>query len=81
MNFYKKVRDQRLYNKTFIVNYIVRYVYFINTEDRSFLLYIKRNQVQYKAVTSLVTSDFLLDQVGLNHQIASTRYILGRALK
>ena len=39
----------------------------MNVEDRSFLPYINRNQVQYEAVISLVASDFLLDQVDLNH--------------
>lgn len=45
MNFNKKVRDQRLYNKAYIVNYTAEYVCFINAEDGNFLLYINRNQV------------------------------------
>lgn len=71
----------QLYNKAHIVNYTAGYVCFINAEDGNFLPYINRNQVQHKAVTSLVASNFLLDQVGLNHQMASTRYILSRAFK
>ena len=81
MNFYKKVRDQRLYNKAHIINYTVGYVCFMNVEDESFFPYINRNQVQHEAITSLIASDFLLDQISLNHQMASTCYILGHALE
>lgn len=80
-NFYEKVQDQRLYNKAHIINYTTGYVCFINTPDRSFLLYINRDQVQRKAVNSFAASDFLLDQVGLNHWASATRYILSCALE
>lgn len=81
MNFYKKVRDQRLYNKVYIVNYTAGYMCFINAEDGSSLPYINCNQVQHEAVTSLVANNSFLDQVSLNYRMASTRYILGRALE
>ena len=81
MNFYEKVRNERLYNKAHIVNYTIGYVCFMNADNGSFLPYINHNQVQHEAVTSFVASNFLLDQIGLNHQMASTYYILVRALE
>ena len=61
MNFYTKICDQSLYNKAYLVNYIIRYLYFINVIDESTLLYINSNQVEYKALSSLITNNFLLD--------------------
>ena len=82
MNFYEKVRDQRLYNRGHIVNYTAGYVYFMNMADRSPLPYLNGDQVQHKAFSSLVASDFLLeDQVKLNHQTATSCYIFGCALE
>ena len=43
VNFYKKIRDQHLYNKTHIVNYTAGFVCFMNAEDRSVLPYINHN--------------------------------------
>lgn len=40
MNFYKKVQDQRLYNKAHIVNYTAGYMCFMNAPDGSPLPYI-----------------------------------------
>lgn len=71
MNFYIKVCDQRLYNKAYLVNYIAGYMFFINAIDKSPLLYINNDQVQYKALNSLIPNNFLFDQVGLNYQIAT----------
>ncbi len=81
MNFYEKVRDQRLYNKAHIVNYTAGYVCFMNAADGSPLPHLNGNQVQREAFSSLVASDFLLDQVELNHRTAASRYIFGRALE
>ncbi len=81
MNFYKKVRDQRLYNKAHLVNYTAGYVCFMNAADGSTLPYINSDQVQYEALNSLIANDFLLDQVGLNHRAVATRFILGHALE
>ena len=68
INFYENIRDQRLYNKVHIVNYIAGYLCFINVADGSPLPYFNGDQVQCEAFSSFVTNDFLLeDQVELNH--------------
>lgn len=56
------------------------YVYFMNVENRSRLLYINSDQVQYKALNSLIADNFLLYHIGLNHQAATTWFILYRIL-
>ncbi len=45
INFYEKVKDQCLYNKAHIVNYIAGYVCFINAADESPLPYLNDNQL------------------------------------
>lgn len=67
MNFYEKVPDQSLHNKVYLVNFIVRYVYFINIENGSHFPYINSNQIQYKALNSLIANNFLRDQVSFNY--------------
>lgn len=79
INFYKKVCDQRLHNKAHIVNYTAEYVCFINAADGSPLPYINRDQVEPKAFNSLAASNFILDQVDINHRAATTWYILSCA--
>lgn len=81
INFYEKIGDQRLYNKAYLVNYIARYIYFMNVVDKSTLPYINSDQVQHKVFSNLIANNFLLDQVGLNYQAVTTRFILDHALK
>ncbi len=81
MNFYEKVRDRHLYNKAHIVNYTTGYVCFLNTADKSSLPYLNGDQVQHEACNSLIASDFLLNQVELNHQMTVSCYIFSCALE
>lgn len=80
MNFYKNVRDQRLYNKAHIVNYTAGYICFMNAPDGSSLPHISYENIDYDAVNSLTAKDFLLDKVRYNHHSTAMRYILGRTL-
>ncbi len=53
----------------------------MNAADRNPLPHLNDDQVQHEAFSSHVASNFLLDQVELNHQTAASRYIFGRALE
>ncbi len=81
MNLYKKIRDQCLYNKAHLVNYIAGYIYFINVANGSTFLNINSDQVQHEALRSLIADDFLLDQIDLNYQAATIWFILDHALE
>ncbi len=81
MNFYEKVREQCLYNKAHIVNYIAGYVCFMNAADESSLPCLNGDRVQHGAFSTIVASSFLLDQVELNHQTTTSRNIFDRALE
>lgn len=81
INFYKRVYNQRLHNKAYIVNYTTKYIYFINIIDGSPLLYINYDQVQYKVFNCLIASSFILDQINVNHQVLAICYILSCVLK
>lgn len=52
----------------------------MNTPDGSFLLHINRENVNYDAVNSLTTKDFLLDKIRYNHRSVAIHYILGYTL-
>lgn len=71
INFYEKIYDWCLYNKVYLVNYIAGYICFMNVVDASILLYINNHQVQHEALNSLIANNFLLNQVGLNHQVVA----------
>lgn len=60
-----------------MLNYMGKYVYFINIIDGSLFLYINSDQVQHKALSSLIANNFLFDQIESNHQATVTRFILG----
>ena len=81
MNFYKNVHDQRLYNKTHMVNFTAGYIYFINALNGSSFPHISHKNVNYDSINSLTAKDFLLDKVGYNHRSTTIRYILGRTLE
>lgn len=53
--FYKKVQNQRVYNKNHQIAYIIRYICFIKGQA-FFLHYI----INYEAVNKLISLDFLL---------------------
>lgn len=81
MSFYQNVRDQRLYNKAHIVDYIVEYICFMNTLDGSFFPYINYENVNYDIVNSLIAKNSLLDKMGYNHCSIAIYYILDYTLE
>lgn len=81
MNFYENVCNQGLYNKAYMVNYIAKYICFMNTLNASFFLYISCENVNYDAINSLTAKHFLLDKILYNHCSAAMRYILGCILE
>ncbi len=66
MNFYEYIRDQQLYNRSAIVNYTARYIYFMKTpeksrEDNTWLKhYIDLTEIDQKLVNTVVNEDFNL---------------------
>lgn len=55
INFYKKVQNQRFYNKNYQVIYNIYYIYFIKSQ-RFFFYHI----VNYEIVNKFILKDFLL---------------------
>ena len=75
INFYKKVQDQRIYNKYYQIAYTTGYICFMK-DKASFFCYI----IDYKAVNKLIPSDFLLTLAEFQHQTKATHYILSQVL-
>ena len=53
----------------------------MNAMDGSIFLYINSDQVQHEIVGSRIADNILLDQVGLNHQIVATWFMLDCVLE
>lgn len=58
IKFYKNFRNQYLYNKMYIVNYIEKYIYFIKIINGIFLLYISYEYVQYNTINNFIAINF-----------------------
>lgn len=73
MNFYKHVRDQRLYNWSIIINYAAGYIYFMKTleegkENNTWLeRYIDLTQINQKLANDVVSKDFNLIEMDHDH--------------
>ncbi|MCJ1342648.1 hypothetical protein MMC31_000835 [Peltigera leucophlebia] len=71
MNFYEKVREQRMYNQNHQVNYTAGYICFMKGNE-----YLYSSSVDYSAVNSFEPEDFLPDDSALKHHCESAQYIL-----
>ena len=73
MNFYEHVRDQRLHNRSAIINSTTRYIRFIKTpkegrKDNSWLeRYIDSTQINQRLVNDNVNNDFDFTQTDHDH--------------
>ncbi len=73
MNFYEYLRDQRLHNRSAIVNYTARYICFMKTpeegrEDDTWLeRYIDSTEIDRRLVNTIVNEDFDLTQMDHDH--------------
>lgn len=75
MNFYKNVRDQKIFNYSSFVNYIARYIYFIKISNNIKNLinswkteYIDNSQINKRLINQLKKHNFELKQTDKNHQ-------------
>lgn len=86
MNFYEHVRDQRLHNRSAIVNYTAGYICLMKTseegrEDDTWLeRYIDSTQIDRRLVNAITNEDFDLTQRDHDHRSAANRYILSEVL-
>ncbi len=86
MDFYENVQDQRLHNRSAIVNYTTRYICFMkplkgSREDDIWLEhYIDSDQIDQRLVNTLANKDFDLTQPNRDHRSATNRYILSEVL-
>ena len=75
INFYKKVQDQKVYNKNYQVVYITRYIYFMKHKNFFFCHF-----VNYKTVNKLTLLDFLFALLKFQYQTEVIYYILSQVL-
>ncbi len=86
MDFYENVRDQRLYNRSAIINYTVGYICVMkppesSREDDTWLeRYINSDQIDQRLVNTPANEDFDLTQPGRDHRSATNRYIFSEVL-
>lgn len=87
MNFYENARDQRIFNRSSLVNYTAGYICFMKTpnmmEDMADSWeeqYIDSNQVDQKLVNELTNEDFDLSEADFTHQSAAIRYTISDVL-
>ncbi len=86
MNFYEHVWDQRLHNRSAIVNYTAGYICFMKTpeegrEDNTWLeRYINSTKIDRRLVNTVVNKDFDLTQTDHDHRSAANRYIFSEVL-
>lgn len=83
MNFYENVRNQRLFNCSFLLNYIVGYICFMKTNhciedgtDSWEEQYIDDSQIDWKLINELRNKDFDLTQADQDHCSEAIRYII-----
>ena len=80
MNFYKNVYNQRLHNRSTLLNYTTRYIYFIKTNciednvDSWEKQYIDDNQIDWKLINELINKDFDHTQVNQDFYLAIICY-------
>lgn len=73
INFYEHVWDQRLHNRSAIINYTAGYIYFIKTleegrENDTWLeRYINLTQIDRRLINDVVNKDFNLIQMDHNY--------------
>ncbi len=86
MNFYEHIRNQRLHNRSAIVNYTAGYLYFMKTpkegrEDNTWLeCYIDSTEIDRRLVNTVVNENFDFTQTDHDHWSAANRYIFSEVL-
>lgn len=76
INFYAKVKKQRIYNQNHQVNYIASYICFMKSNK-----YFHNSSLDYSSVNSFELKDFLPNNSPLKYHCKSVRYILSQILK
>lgn len=76
MNFYKKVRDQQMYNQAHQVNYTAGYVCFMKGNG-----YLYNSTLDYNAVNCLTPADFLHGPSETLYYLASVKYMLSHVME
>ena len=87
INFYENVCNQRLFNRSSLLNYTAGYIYFMKTNhciedsaNRWEEQYINNSQIDWKLINELRNKDFDLTQADQDHCSAAIRYIIPRVL-
>lgn len=87
MNFYENVRNQRLFNRSSLLNYTAGYICFMKTNHRIEdgadsweEQYIDDSQIDRKLVNELKNEDFDLTQADQDYCSAAIRYIISGVL-
>ena len=81
MNFYERVRDQRLHNRARMLSYTAGYVCFMKASDGSPMPHLTSDDIDYSAVNKLSAEDILLSPSGEQYQSEAMRYILSITLE
>lgn len=82
INVNKHRQNRHLYNNSYQVAYIVKYICFISSESNHRIdgnwqqRYLDANQIDYSAAKKLITNNFLLEKKNLEHYSHPVRYIL-----
>lgn len=81
MNFYEKIHDQQLCNCIYILSYITEYICFMKVSDKSPMLYLTNNNIDYLVVNKLLAEDIILTLSNMSYQSKTIWYILFTILK
>lgn len=87
MNIYENTRDQRIHNRSALMNYTAGYICFMKTPgsmdgsgDTWAERYIDSDPIDRKLVNDLTCDDFDLDEEDISHRSAAVRYSISEVL-
>lgn len=87
MNFYKKLRNQRLHNRTALISYTEDYVCFINTLKSSnsninncYKRYLSLDWVNKKAINLLTNENLAFDNIAISYCSITIHYTILKVL-